>query len=69
MGEFLTPEQLVCDLKAALHRGGIVLPSLQVDTLGSFDEFQSQLIDLGRVNLETASRLVSLLSPGAEEDV
>lgn len=61
MSESLTADDLVTDLKDALRRSGVVLPSLQVDTLGGFDEFRTQLIDLGRVNLETASKLVSAL--------
>jgi len=50
------------DLKAVLDAHAIVLPSLGVDALSSSGIHLRPLIDLGRVNLETARLLVRALS-------
>ncbi|MGP3967738.1 hypothetical protein [Streptomyces sp. 6N223] len=53
-------QEIVQQLKAALAAHGIVLPSLNVD-LPSFAHLTGEaLIELGRVNQETARALIAL---------
>lgn len=60
-------EDVLTDLKAALGSHGIVLPSVQIERVGYCNVGDPhQLIELGRVNLRTAVKLVAVLTPGVE---
>ncbi|GAA5054386.1 hypothetical protein GCM10023336_25550 [Streptomyces similanensis] len=57
------PYAAVEDLRAALTKAGIVLPSLRVDLASP----ALRLIELGRVRADVAARLTQALQPGGRE--
>ncbi len=59
--EIKEAEQVRDELCAALHRAGIVLPSLRLDPVGCADEKPRLLVELGRCNVPTARRLIAVL--------
>lgn len=61
------PQDVLSDLKVALDSHGIVLPSVQMERVGYCNPAEpNPLIDLGRVNLRTAVRLIEVLTRGTE---
>ncbi|MEV7790606.1 hypothetical protein [Streptomyces sp. NPDC087512] len=54
-------EAAVEELRAALVRAGIVLPSLGVDPVSLAREAPCPLVELGRCSVETARRLAAVL--------
>ncbi|MFJ4414040.1 hypothetical protein [Streptomyces sp. NPDC088925] len=52
-------------LRAALIAAGIKLPSLRLDLPSCSGEAQTPLLDLGRVNLDTARALTALVERAA----
>ncbi|MFI9604322.1 hypothetical protein ACIHCX_31490 [Streptomyces sp. NPDC052043] len=60
-----TAEEAVERLRAALHDVGIVLPSLRIDPVTGAHGAPYALVDLGRCNLDAASRLADALRAGA----
>ncbi|MCK8680612.1 MULTISPECIES: hypothetical protein [Streptomyces] len=57
-------EDVVARLRGELGEVGVVLPSLRVDPVTAIGEAVEPLVDLGRCNLETATRLVEALRGG-----
>ncbi|GHJ34535.1 hypothetical protein [Streptomyces sp. TS71-3] len=55
-------EDVVNRLRGALAALGVVLPSLRVDPLTAASEEPYPLVELGRCNVDTAQRLVAVLS-------
>ncbi len=49
------------ELRKALKNAGITLPSLGLDAVSVAREAPCPLIELGRVNVETAARIVAAL--------
>ncbi|MFD9070305.1 hypothetical protein [Streptomyces lasiicapitis] len=58
-------EETVEELRAALARAGISLPSLRVDPATVVREAPCPLVELGRCSVETAARLAATLGRGA----
>ncbi|MEW2528086.1 hypothetical protein [Streptomyces sp. NPDC047071] len=56
-------EDTVKELRAALERAGMSLPSLRVDPATVARQAPCPLVDLGRCSVEAAARLAALL-PG-----
>ncbi|MFD9032181.1 hypothetical protein ACFVZW_13700 [Streptomyces sp. NPDC059567] len=54
------------ELRDALARVGIVLPSLGLDVLTLAADPPRPLIELGRCTVETARRLAAVVLPGEE---
>ncbi|MFB7375577.1 hypothetical protein ACFC0D_37785 [Streptomyces sp. NPDC056222] len=54
------------ELRDALARVGIVLPSLGLDVLTLASDPPRPLIELGRCTVETARRLAAVVPPGEE---
>ncbi|MEU6482477.1 hypothetical protein [Streptomyces sp. NPDC046887] len=54
-------EDVVARLRGELEEMGVVLPSLGVDPVTMAGDAAAPLVDLGRCNLETATRLVEAL--------
>ncbi|MER7718622.1 hypothetical protein ABTX99_17000 [Streptomyces flaveolus] len=54
-------EDTVKELRAALVRAGITLPSLGIDPVSLAREAPCPLIELGRCSVETARRLAAVL--------
>lgn len=54
-------ESALKDLKEALSALGITLPSIELDHLSLLGPHIGPLIDLGRVNLDTARKLTEAL--------
>ncbi|MGA5556663.1 hypothetical protein [Streptomyces lavendulocolor] len=54
-------EEAVTELRAALERAGIRLPSLGVDPVTCAAEVPRPLVELGRCTVETARRLAAAL--------
>ncbi|MDT0612488.1 hypothetical protein RM812_20070 [Streptomyces sp. DSM 40712] len=54
-------EVVVKELRAALMRAGITLPSLGLDPVSLAREAPCPLIELGRCSVETAQRLAAVL--------
>ncbi|WP_055522953.1 hypothetical protein [Streptomyces graminilatus] len=54
-------EEIVKELRKALKNAGITLPSLGLDAVSVAREAPCPLIELGRVNVETAARIVAAL--------
>ncbi|MDN3295658.1 hypothetical protein QWM81_16680 [Streptomyces ficellus] len=54
-------EDAVAELRVALERAGIVLPSLGLDPVTSAAEPARPLVELGRCTVETARRLAAVL--------
>jgi hypothetical protein len=59
-------EEAVRELREALARAGIVLPSLRLDPLSIARDVPRPLIELGRCNVETARRISVALPRGDE---
>ncbi|WP_212907664.1 hypothetical protein [Streptomyces sp. TS71-3] len=59
---------MVLELKKALCDAGIVLPSLGVDPVGISNEPPMHLVELGRVNLETARKLIAVLAQQGRDE-
>ncbi|WP_412793639.1 hypothetical protein [Streptomyces sp. MS06] len=49
------------ELRAALEKAGITLPSLRLDPLGLAREAPCPLVDLGRCPVDVAARLAAVL--------
>ncbi|WP_077798773.1 hypothetical protein [Streptomyces sp. JHA26] len=54
-------EDAVKELRAALEKAGIALPSLGIDPVSLAREAPCPLIELGRCSVETARRLAAVL--------
>jgi hypothetical protein len=54
-------EEAVTELRAALERAGIRLPSLGLDPVACAAEVPRPLVELGRCTVETARRLAAAL--------
>ncbi|MET7377636.1 hypothetical protein ABZT08_02215 [Streptomyces sp. NPDC005526] len=54
-------EETLTELRAALEKAGITLPSLRLDPAGLAREAPCPLVELGRCSVETAARLVAVL--------
>jgi hypothetical protein len=54
-------EETLTELRTALEKAGIVLPSLRLDPVALAREAPSPLIELGRCSVETAARLAEAL--------
>ncbi|MEV1020429.1 hypothetical protein [Streptomyces sp. NPDC050264] len=54
-------EETIAQLRAELGVLGVLLPSLRVDPMSVAGEAGFPLVDLGRVNLDTAMRMVAVL--------
>jgi hypothetical protein len=59
-------DEAVRELRSALERVGVVLPSLGVDLVSCVCEPPRALVDLGPCNLETVAALAAALRAGAE---
>ncbi|MFI5661114.1 hypothetical protein [Streptomyces sp. NPDC051684] len=57
-------EEVVAQLRAETAVLSIVLPSLRVDPVSAAGEAGYPLVDLGRVNFDTAMRIVAVLHEG-----
>jgi hypothetical protein len=66
MDAVVEAEYTVRELRTALARAGITLPSLGLDPLMIARDVPTPLVELGRCTPETAHRLVRALSPQAE---
>jgi hypothetical protein len=60
-------EEAVRELREALARAGIVLPSLGLDIVSIVREVPQPLVELGRCTVETARRIAVVL-PGKDEE-
>lgn len=58
--------EAVAELREALVRAGIVLPSLGLDAVTLASDNPRPLIELGRCTVETARRLAAAVLPGEE---
>jgi hypothetical protein len=65
-GRLGSTEEVVERLDQALRGVGIILPSLRVDPLTGASELPDALVDLGRCNIQVASRLADVLRKAAE---
>jgi hypothetical protein len=54
-------EETVEELRSALAKAGIVLPSLGLDPVSVVREAPCPLVELGRCSVETAGRLAKVL--------
>ncbi|GCB49556.1 hypothetical protein [Streptomyces sp. NL15-2K] len=54
-------EDTVKELRAALRKAGIILPSLGLDPVSLAREAPCPLVELGRCSVETAQRLAAVL--------
>ncbi|MFH8218538.1 MULTISPECIES: hypothetical protein [unclassified Streptomyces] len=54
-------EETLVELRTALEKAGITLPSLGLDPSGLAREAPCPLVELGRCSVETAARLVAVL--------
>ncbi|PAZ09698.1 hypothetical protein CLM62_45320 [Streptomyces sp. SA15] len=54
-------EDAVKELRAALRKAGIILPSLGLDPVSLAREAPCPLVELGRCSVETAQRLAAVL--------
>lgn len=52
-------EEVVRELRAALAKAGISLPSLGLDPVGLAREAPCPLVELGRCSVETARRIIA----------
>ncbi|WP_248001285.1 hypothetical protein [Streptomyces sp. RPA4-5] len=55
-------EDVTAELRTALQKAGITLPSLGVDPVSCAGGFMAPLVELGRCNLDTARRLAGVLA-------
>ncbi|MET9804349.1 hypothetical protein [Streptomyces sp. NPDC006368] len=63
MGVIEAAQEAVTELRAALERAGVKLPSLGLDPVTCAAEPPRPLVELGRCTVETARRLAAVL-PG-----
>ncbi|MEV8591516.1 hypothetical protein [Streptomyces sp. NPDC052012] len=54
-------EEVVKELRAALAKAGITLPSLGVDPVSLAREAPCPLVELGRCSVQTAQRLAAVV--------
>ncbi|MEW2292623.1 hypothetical protein ABZ719_07945 [Streptomyces sp. NPDC006743] len=54
-------EETIVELRTALGKAGITLPSLGLDAAGLAREAPCPLVELGRCSVETAARLAAVL--------
>ncbi|MFJ6697150.1 hypothetical protein ACIQM4_13920 [Streptomyces sp. NPDC091272] len=57
-------EETILTLRDALTAVGLSLPSLSLDSASCARDVPAPLIDLGRCDVDTAQRLVSLIRSG-----
>ncbi|WP_406860818.1 hypothetical protein ABZO31_10300 [Streptomyces sp. HUAS MG47] len=57
----LEAKEVIEELRTALERNGIVLPSLGPDALFLAAAYSGSLVELGRCTVETARRLAAVL--------
>ncbi|WP_369356638.1 hypothetical protein [Streptomyces sp. cg2] len=57
-------ESVIKELREALARAGIVLPSLGLDPVSYAHRSMPPLVELGRCNMDTARRLSKALGEG-----
>lgn len=58
--------EAVTDLRAALTTLGVTLPSVRIDLPSCTSSIDARpLVDLGRCNMETARRLITILNQAA----
>ncbi|WP_438488049.1 hypothetical protein [Streptomyces sp. S186] len=57
-------ETVLTELREALARAGIILPSLGLDPVSYAHRSMPPLVELGRCNMDTARRLVKALGEG-----
>ncbi|MCZ0205296.1 hypothetical protein [Streptomyces achromogenes] len=55
-------EEALRELRSALEKAGVVLPSLGLDPVSVVREVPSPLVDLGRCSVQTARRLAAVLA-------
>ncbi|MFF5441037.1 hypothetical protein [Streptomyces achromogenes] len=55
-------EEALRELRSALEKAGVVLPSLGLDPVSLVREVPSPLVDLGRCSVRTARRLAAALA-------
>jgi hypothetical protein len=55
-------EEALRELRSALEKAGVVLPSLGLDPVSLVREVPSPLVDLGRCSVQTARRLAEALA-------
>ncbi|MFE6691492.1 hypothetical protein ACFVFQ_34100 [Streptomyces sp. NPDC057743] len=68
MGKELTEvESALTELREALARAGIILPSLGLDPVSYAHRTMPPLVELGRCNSDTARRLAEVLAKVAGE--
>ncbi|GHJ36712.1 hypothetical protein [Streptomyces sp. TS71-3] len=60
--------EAVKKLRAALDKVGVVLPSLDTDPVGVSYNPAIYLVELGRVNVETACKLTAVLEQVGREE-
>jgi hypothetical protein len=56
-------EETLKELRSALEKAGIVLPSLGLDPVSVAREAPCPLVELGRCSVETARRLAGAVAP------
>ncbi|MFF2813576.1 hypothetical protein ACFVT2_41720 [Streptomyces sp. NPDC058000] len=54
-------ESVITELRDALARAGIILPSLGLDLVSYAHRTMPPLVELGRCNMDTARRLAKVL--------
>ncbi|MFE5185605.1 hypothetical protein [Streptomyces sp. NPDC056628] len=54
-------EEVVKELRAALEKAGITLPTLRIDPVSLAREAPCPLVELGRCTVDTARRLAAVL--------
>ncbi|CAL9312255.1 MULTISPECIES: hypothetical protein [Streptomyces] len=55
-------EEALRELRSALEKAGVVLPSLGLDPVSVVREVPCPLVDLGRCSVQTARRLAAALA-------
>ncbi|MGW2489259.1 hypothetical protein ACWCV9_18880 [Streptomyces sp. NPDC001606] len=60
-------EEALRELRSALEKAGIMLPSLGLDPVSLAREVPRPLVELGRCSLETARRLTAAVGGGVSE--
>jgi hypothetical protein len=58
-------ERALAEMREALARAGITLPSLRLDAASYADVNPRPLVELGRCNVETARKITQAPRPGA----
>ncbi|MFI1936361.1 hypothetical protein ACH44C_04045 [Streptomyces purpureus] len=64
-GSVADAREAVAELRSALRKAGVTLPSLGLDPVSCAYETPRPLVELGRCTVETARRLTAAL-PGEE---